>query len=208
MSVVDWLRDECLADCLLEALLWQGTPSCAHCSSMKITKLKGGASGLWKCYSCRKKFSVRSIGPFRNIHIKSDAFLQGIYLKSAFGSLSCSRLAEIIGISQRSAWQLKRRYCDARVALEMVDISEIELMKQLADEQPTDCSSREVAPLSARNRYERFRTAIADVDASRADLIFIQTLIALKYIAADKKADLLRQLEFNFPRLIELGPEQ
>ncbi|MGB8182797.1 MAG: transposase, partial [Stellaceae bacterium] len=56
-------QDEPAAFAYVEAHLWPSGPMCPHCGTTgdKIGKLAGKTTraGLYKCYGCRKPFTVR-----------------------------------------------------------------------------------------------------------------------------------------------------
>ena len=55
------LHNEGAAFAHVEAHLWPNGPVCGHCGgTTRIGKLKGKSTrpGLYKCYSCRKQFTV------------------------------------------------------------------------------------------------------------------------------------------------------
>ena len=62
-----YFTDEAAAFTHLEGVLWADGVVCPHCGTVdRAGKLKGVKAkngkvrpGLWKCYSCRKQFTVR-----------------------------------------------------------------------------------------------------------------------------------------------------
>jgi transposase-like protein len=50
---------------LLEALRWGENPTCVHCGSAAVYKMKDAATGerskryLWRCHDCKKQYTVR-----------------------------------------------------------------------------------------------------------------------------------------------------
>ncbi|MFY9628835.1 MAG: transposase, partial [Methylocystis sp.] len=56
------LQNEEAAFAFVEAALWPHGPVCPHCGGLKrISKMQGKSTrvGLYKCYACRKPFTVR-----------------------------------------------------------------------------------------------------------------------------------------------------
>ena len=57
--------DELAAVELLEALRWGADPSCVHCGSVAVYKMRDAATGerskrhLWRCHDCKKQYTVR-----------------------------------------------------------------------------------------------------------------------------------------------------
>ena len=68
MSVrsVPYFHDETAAYAYIEALVWPDGRVCPHCGvvdkSGKVLQGKRDRPGLYKCYACRKPFTVKS-GP-------------------------------------------------------------------------------------------------------------------------------------------------
>ena len=55
-------QNEEAAYAYVEALLWPNGPVCPHCGAThRISKMEGKATriGLYKCYVCRKQFTVK-----------------------------------------------------------------------------------------------------------------------------------------------------
>ena len=62
-----YFHDEAAAFAAMEAIMWPEGPTCPHCGACdRINRLQGvkdrkgnARPGLWKCYHCRKQFTVR-----------------------------------------------------------------------------------------------------------------------------------------------------
>ena len=70
-------HDEAAAFAYVEAKLWPNGPVCPHCGTLgKAGRLLGKSArpGLWKCYACRKQFTVR-VGTIFEIQPCPDAYL-------------------------------------------------------------------------------------------------------------------------------------
>src|SRR5215813_3228684 len=93
MSILDrdYFKSEKAAFAHLERVLWADGVVCPHCGSvdragrLKGVKRKDGTvrPGLWKCYACRKQFTVRVGTVFESAHIPLHKMLQAVYLMSA-----------------------------------------------------------------------------------------------------------------------------
>ncbi len=58
-------------------------PVCPHCGGVeRISKMQGKSTrvGLYKCYQCRKPFTVRMKTIFESSHIQLHLWLQAIHL--------------------------------------------------------------------------------------------------------------------------------
>ena len=76
-------HDEEKSYAYVEARLWPNGPVCPHCGGVeKVGKLAGKTTrpGLWKCYQCRKPFTVKIGTIFESSHVALHIWLQAMYL--------------------------------------------------------------------------------------------------------------------------------
>ncbi len=69
----DHFNDEAAAYAFVEARIWANGRVCPHCGVVdKSGALKGRSDriGLYKCYACRKKFTVKVRTIFEDSHIQ------------------------------------------------------------------------------------------------------------------------------------------
>lgn len=101
----------------VEARVWPKGPVCPHCGGTERNKLMGGAStriGTYKCYDCRKPFTVKVGTIFESSHIPLRLWLQGIYLVAASKKgISANQLHRTLGITLKSAWFMGHRIREA-----------------------------------------------------------------------------------------------
>lgn len=101
----------------IEAILWPGGPVCPHCGSTeRIGKMGGKATriGLYKCYVCRKQFTVKIGTIFEDSHIPLRKWLQALHMiASSKKGISCNQLHRTLGVSLKSAWFLGHRIREA-----------------------------------------------------------------------------------------------
>ena len=113
----DALYDEAKAYELVESVLWPDGPVCPHCGSVeRISKMEGKSTriGAYKCYACRKKFTVKIGTIFEDSHIPMRFWLQTIFLlASSKKGISSNQLHRTFGISLRSAWFMSHRLREA-----------------------------------------------------------------------------------------------
>jgi hypothetical protein len=70
--------------------------------------------GLWKCYACRKQFTVRMGTIFESSHVPMHIWLQVIYLMcSSKKGFSTRQIQRTIGGSMKTAWFLGHRIREA-----------------------------------------------------------------------------------------------
>jgi transposase-like protein len=110
-------HNEAAAFAYVEAKLWPQGPVCPHCGSMdRIGKMQGKTTrpGLYKCYSCRKPFTVRMGTVFESSHVPLRIWLQAIYLMcSSKKGISTRQLQRTLGGSMKTAWFLGHRIREA-----------------------------------------------------------------------------------------------
>lgn len=110
-------HDEDAAFAFVEARLWPNGPVCPRCKSgERIGKLQGKTTrpGLYKCYACRKPFTVRIGTIFESSHLELHLWLQAIHLLCASKKgISSNQLARVLGITVKSAWFLSHRIREA-----------------------------------------------------------------------------------------------
>jgi transposase-like protein len=111
------LHDEAKAYELVEAVLWPDGPVCPHCGTLdRSSKMEGKSTriGAYKCYACRKKFTVKIGTIFEDSHIPMRFWLQAIFLlASSKKGISSNQLHRTFGISLRSAWFMSHRLREA-----------------------------------------------------------------------------------------------
>ena len=101
----------------VEATLWPNGAVCKHCGETnRIGKLKGKATrpGLYKCYACRKQFTVRMGSVFESSHVPLHIWLQAFYLMcSSKKGIATRQLQRTFGGSMKTAWFLSMRIREA-----------------------------------------------------------------------------------------------
>ena len=80
-------HNEEAAYAFVEARIWPDGPVCPKCGSKERIGKMGGKStriGTYKCYVCRKPFTVKMGTIFEDSHVPMRLWLQAIYLLSCF----------------------------------------------------------------------------------------------------------------------------
>jgi transposase-like protein len=110
-------HDEQAAYDYVEARVWPNGRVCPHCGVVERSgALKGKSNriGLYKCYACRKPFTVKVGTIFEDSHIKMTVWLQAMYLMAASKKgISANQLHRTLGITLKSAWFLAHRIREA-----------------------------------------------------------------------------------------------
>lgn len=119
MSVFDkpQFHDEAAAFAKLESILWPNGPICPHCGGMDHSgKLSGKATriGVWKCYDCRKQFTVKVGTVFEQSHVALHIWFQCAFLMcSSKKGISSHQLHRTLGVSLKTAWFMSHRLREA-----------------------------------------------------------------------------------------------
>jgi transposase-like protein len=108
-----FFHDEKAAYAFVEAHIWPDGRICPHCGVIDKSGPLGGTStriGVYKCYACRKPFTVKVGTIFEASHIKLHIWLQAIFLMTASKKgISSNQLHRTLGITLRSAWFMSHR---------------------------------------------------------------------------------------------------
>lgn len=185
MALTIAIHDEAAAHAAVESMVWPNGPQCPRCGpGTHVGRLAGASTsyGTWKCYRCRKPFTVRSLTPFRNSHIPLHAWLQAAYLiaatRNAIGTLALSRS---LGITFKAGAELRKRI-EAYVNRdpEPGSLRDIHM-----DTAPADFDDDARGKLS-KARHQRFLALIAGRDRASDELAFAKILGTM--LAPDNQA--------------------
>jgi transposase-like protein len=110
-------HDEKAAYAFVEARLWPNGPICPHCKGTdRISKMGGESTriGVYKCYKCRKPFTVKVGTIFESSHVPMRHWLQAIYLMSSSKKgISSHQLHRTLGCTLKTAWFVSHRLREA-----------------------------------------------------------------------------------------------
>ena len=99
--------DACWAH--LEAVRWPEGPICPKCGSIGGAH-KVGRAHYRRCNACRAKFTVAMGTPLEGTHLPMRVWFTALYLVAASSKgISSVKLAEHLGIGQKTAWFLGQR---------------------------------------------------------------------------------------------------
>jgi transposase-like protein len=101
----------------VEARVWPKGPVCPHCGGVERNSPLSGKStriGTYKCYDCRKPFTVKVGTIFESSHIPLRLWLQAIFLiASSKKGISSNQLHRTLGVTLKSAWFMSHRIREA-----------------------------------------------------------------------------------------------
>ena len=145
-------HDENAAYAFVEARVWPNGPVCPHCGGTERISKMGGTStriGAYKCYQCRKPFTVKVGTVFEASHVPLHLWLQAIFLMSSSKKgISSNQLHRTLGVTLKTAWFISHRI---REAMRSGDLAPIGGQGGIVEIDETYTGVRE----SARNRKKR-----------------------------------------------------
>jgi hypothetical protein len=125
-----YFHDEKAAFAALERIMWPGgkPEHCPHCgvvgkaNRLAVQTSKASARnpegkpvyGLWKCYACRKKFTVRKDSIFEESRLELHLWFQAAHLMcSSKKGVSANQLHRTLGCTLKTAWFVAHRLREA-----------------------------------------------------------------------------------------------
>ncbi len=78
-DLLDYFTTEEVCEEYLAVIKWNGNPTCPYCESDRVNVLKGKTK-RFKCYGCRKQFSVKVGTIFHDTKISLRKWFIAIYL--------------------------------------------------------------------------------------------------------------------------------
>jgi transposase-like protein len=110
-------HDEKSAYAFVESRVWPDGPVCPHCGGFdRISKMKGESTriGTYKCYQCRKPFTVKVGTVFEASHVPMHQWLQAMFLMaSSKKGISSNQLHRTLGCTLKTAWFISHRIREA-----------------------------------------------------------------------------------------------
>lgn len=105
-------RTENSARKYLESRLWPQGATCPFCAfKERITARK---DGFYRCNSCRQDFTVRTGTVMERSHVPLRKWIYAMYLVgNSTERISSTRLADELGITQKSAWSILQKLNEA-----------------------------------------------------------------------------------------------
>ena len=106
-----FFHDEAEAYAKLEQVLWPEGPHCPRCGSLdRITPVKGGRTGLYRCGPCKRQFTVTVGTVFESSHVPLNLWFQAVHLLcTSKKGFSAHQLHRTIGVTYKTAWFMEHR---------------------------------------------------------------------------------------------------
>jgi len=142
--------DELSAHRYLERLIWPGGVCCPRCQSTRVGKLNGESTrlGTFKCYGCRKAFSLLHGTVMSSSHVPAHKWLQAIYLtEGGTRPIRPHHLQQILNVSSKTAASMMRRISEVAASLHPASTTRAPSPAplSLAPSAGTACIARETA---------------------------------------------------------------
>jgi transposase-like protein len=94
----------------LESVRWPHGPVCDRCGSVDDASPVAKRPGVWRCRACGKDFRVTVGTPMEDSHLPLRTWYLAMYLILASSKgISSIKLAEHLGVGQKTAWFLGHR---------------------------------------------------------------------------------------------------
>jgi transposase-like protein len=110
-------RNEPAAYAYVEAIIWPNGRVCPHCGVFdKSGPLKGKSTriGVYKCYACRKPFTVKVGTIFEKSHVPMHIWLQAMHLMcSSKKGFSANQFCRVLGVDFKTGWFIGHRIREA-----------------------------------------------------------------------------------------------
>src|SRR5260370_22660973 len=119
MSILDQphCHDDAAAFAMLESILWPDGPVCPKCGCIGRSRRLGGTSsrmGVWKCYDCRKQFTVKVGTVYEQSNVPLHKWFQATHrLCASKKGMSSNQLHRILGVTLKTAWFMTVRIREA-----------------------------------------------------------------------------------------------
>jgi transposase-like protein len=118
-SVLDQprFRNEEAAYAYVESIVWEHGRVCPHCGVIgESARLKGKSTriGVYKCYACRKPFTVKIGTIFEKSHVPMHIWLQAMHLMcSSKKGFSANQFCRVLGVDFKTGWFIGHRIREA-----------------------------------------------------------------------------------------------
>jgi transposase-like protein len=110
-------QDEEAAYAWVENRVWPDGPECPRCGGTKrVSKMQGKSTriGVYKCYQCRKPFTVKVGTVFESSHVPLHKWLQAMFLLcSSKKGISSNQLHRMLRVTLKTAWFMSHRIREA-----------------------------------------------------------------------------------------------
>jgi transposase-like protein len=167
-------HDEEKAFAYVEQRVWPNGPTCPHCGGVeRISKMQGKSTrtGLYKCYQCRKPFTVRMGTIFESSHVPLHIWLQAMYLiAGSKKGISSQQLSRTLGLTVKTAWFLSHRI---REAMREGDLAPFGQGGGAVEVDETYIGRKKGKPIRGAYHHKMAVLGLVDRDSGRARLFHV-----------------------------------
>lgn len=173
-------HDEQAAYDYVEARVWPHGATCPKCGERERVSKMGGKStriGAYKCYKCRKPFTVKVGTIFESSHVKMHIWLQAIYLMCASKKgISSNQLHRTLGVTLKTAWFMSHRI---REAMRSGDLAPMGGGGGIVEVDETFIGQERDKPKNARGYHHKMKVlSLVDRTTGRAKSIVVDDVKA------------------------------
>jgi transposase-like protein len=113
MSILSapYFHNEAAAHALVEGVVWPTGPVCPRCNgTARITPVKGGRIGLYRCGPCKRQFTVKVNSVFEDSHVPMHQWLQVVHMMvSSKKGVSSHQVMRTLEVQYKTAWFMTHR---------------------------------------------------------------------------------------------------
>ena len=163
----------------VEARIWPEGPVCPHCGGVeRISKMQGKSTriGAYKCYQCRKPFTVKIGTIFEASHVPMNVWLQAMYLiAGSKKGISSNQLHRTLGVTLKTAWFMSQRI---REAMRSDDFSAFGSGGGIVEVDETFIGRIKGAPVKRSFHHKMKVLALVDRDTGKARTMVVDKVNA------------------------------
>jgi transposase-like protein len=184
MSVLSkpYFHDEAAAFAHLEAVIWNGSPTCPHCGAcdrigaITPNEAKRVRMGLKKCGHCKKQFTVKVGTVFEHARMPLHKMLQAVFLMtSSKKGVSAHQLHRTLEVTYKTAWFLAHRI---REAMRSTDLSAFGVGGGIVEVDETFIGRIKGAPVKRAFHHKMKVLALVDRDSGKARTMVVDNVTA------------------------------
>lgn len=170
-------HDEAKAYEYVEARIWPHGATCPKCGEIERVSKMGGKStriGAYKCYKCRKPFTVKVGTIFESSHVKMNVWLQAIYLIcGSKKGISSNQLHRSLGVTLKTAWFMSHRI---REAMRSGDLAPMGGGGGVVESDETFIGRKAGVPVKRGNAHKLKVLSLIDRESGEARSMVVKTL--------------------------------
>src|SRR5580700_7258167 len=203
-------HNEAAAYAWVESHVWPDGPNCPHCGGTeRIGKMGGKATriGLYKCYQCRKQFTVKVGTVFESSHVPMRFWVQAMYLLcSSKKGISSNQLHRTLGVTLKTAWFMSHRL---REAMRVVGVGPLGGAGQIVEADETFIGRLEGQP-KAKSGWGHKNTVLTLVERGGSARSFHVDSTSIAQIAPIVRANIAKETALmtdEARQYVEVGSE-